>query len=124
MPNNWASIFAGSVWEYDEKSEEFYFHMFSKEQPDLNWENKEMVKDYLEIIKFWNDKGISGYKIDALSHISKDQKFPNYKSDEKLVFGDMHCNGPKMDEYIGYLSHAIKDNNDNVILAEMANVTP
>lgn len=54
--------------------------MFAKEQPDFNWENENMRKDFLEIIEFWNKKGIAGYKIDALSHISKDPSFPSYDS--------------------------------------------
>ena len=70
-PNDWQAIFGGSAWEYDKESQQYYFHAFAKEQPDLNWENPELRKMVFEMISWWLDKGIDGFRIDAISHIKK-----------------------------------------------------
>ncbi len=70
-PNNWESIFKGSAWEFCENSEEYYLHLFAKEQPDLNWENKEVRSELYKMINWWLDKGIDGFRVDAISHIKK-----------------------------------------------------
>lgn len=115
---------SGSTWEFDEKSKEFYFHMFDKTMPDLNWENEEMKKEYFEMIQFWIKKGISGFKIDALSHLSKPAVFEDYPTDKEFAYGKWHTNGPKLKEYIRELNKAIKVDKNNVMLAEMAEMTP
>lgn len=71
-PSDWQAIFGGSVWEYDEESNQYYFHTFAKEQPDLNWENEQLKKEVFAMISWWLDKGIDGFRIDAISHIKKD----------------------------------------------------
>lgn len=76
------------------------------------------------MIKFWVDKGISGFKIDALSHLSKPIIFKDYDTDAEFAYGKDHTNGPKLIEYIKELNKAIKINKDNVLLAEMADMTP
>ncbi len=76
-PNNWKSIFEGSVWEYDERTDQYYFHLFSKNQPDLNWENKEVRKALKDIVLWWIHKGVDGFRIDAVSHIKKEPGFPD-----------------------------------------------
>ena len=70
-PNDWQSIFGGSVWEYHEGRGEYYFHAFAKEQPDLNWESEQMKKDVFEMIEWWIAQGIDGFRIDAISHVKK-----------------------------------------------------
>ncbi|MCL6658446.1 glycoside hydrolase family 13 protein [Paenibacillus amylolyticus] len=72
-PNNWESIFGGSAWEYDEASGQYYLHLFSKKQPDLNWANKEVRKSIYEMMNWWLDKGIDGFRVDAISHIHKEE---------------------------------------------------
>lgn len=71
-PTNWKSIFGGPAWEYDEKTGQYYLHIFSKKQPDLNWENPEVRKALYSMINWWLDKGIDGFRVDAISHIKKD----------------------------------------------------
>lgn len=71
-PSDWQAIFGGSVWEYDTESEQYYFHAFAKEQPDLNWENEQLKQEVFDMIAWWLDKGIDGFRIDAISHIKKD----------------------------------------------------
>ncbi|MGL5767367.1 MAG: glycoside hydrolase family 13 protein [Sarcina sp.] len=71
-PNNWESIFKGSAWEYDEKTKEYFLHLFTKRQPDLNWENKEVRKELYDTVNWWLDKGVDGFRVDAISHIKKE----------------------------------------------------
>jgi len=71
-PNNWESIFKGSAWQYDEATGQYYFHLFSTRQPDLNWENQEMRSAVYDMIRWWLDKGIDGFRLDAISHIKKE----------------------------------------------------
>ncbi|OZM56339.1 glucohydrolase [Lottiidibacillus patelloidae] len=94
-PNNWESIFGGSAWEYDEKTDQYYLHVFSTKQPDLNWENKEVRDALYDTVNWWLDKGIDGFRIDAISHIKKRPGFPEMPNPEgkKYVSSfDMHMN--------------------------------
>lgn len=85
-PNNWLSVFGGSVWQFDKKTNQYYMHSFLKEQPDLNWRNPEVVKEMFKVMRFWLDKGVDGFRTDAIYHLIKDDKFrdnppnPNYKA--------------------------------------------
>ncbi|MEK3823547.1 MULTISPECIES: glycoside hydrolase family 13 protein [Paenibacillus] len=72
-PNNWESIFGGSAWQYDETSGQYYLHLFSKKQPDLNWANADVRKSIYEMMNWWMDKGIDGFRVDAISHIHKEE---------------------------------------------------
>ena len=83
LPNNWESIFSGSAWEYDKQSGQYYLHVFAKKQPDLNWENTEMREAVYSMINWWLDKGIDGFRIDAISHIKKKEGFPNAEADDQ-----------------------------------------
>ncbi|WP_148630874.1 alpha-glucosidase [Bacillus sp. E214] len=76
-PNNWESIFSGSAWEYDVESGQYYLHVFATKQPDLNWENKDMREAVYNMVNWWLDKGIDGFRIDAISHIKKKAGFPD-----------------------------------------------
>ena len=76
-PNNWGSVFGGSAWEYDEATDMYYLHNFSKKQPDLNWENPKVREEIYEMMKWWCDRGIDGFRMDVISMISKDQRFPD-----------------------------------------------
>lgn len=81
-PNNWESIFSGSAWEYDEATGEHYMHLFSKKQPDLNWENRDVREAVYGLINRWLDKGIDGFRVDAISHIKKTPGFPDMPNPE------------------------------------------
>jgi hypothetical protein len=73
-PNNWLSVFGGSGWEWDEKTQQYYYHAFLKEQPDLNWRNPEVQQAMLEVMRFWLDKGVDGFRVDVMWHMIKDQQ--------------------------------------------------
>ncbi|MGM0292999.1 glycoside hydrolase family 13 protein [Enterococcus sp. AZ062] len=72
-PNEWQSIFGGSAWQYDEQTGQYYLHIFAKEQPDLNWESDKLKDELFTMIRWWLDKGIDGFRLDAISHVKKDE---------------------------------------------------
>lgn len=84
-PNNWESIFGGSAWEYDEKTKQYFLHVFGKTMPDINWENNQVKKALFDMICWWLDKGIDGFRVDAISHICK----PDF-SDIPNVYGEKY----------------------------------
>lgn len=73
-PNNWVSVFGGSAWEFDEATGQYYYHAFLKEQPDLNWRNPEVREAVLDVMRFWFDRGVDGFRIDVLWHVIKDER--------------------------------------------------
>ncbi|MBC2576861.1 glycoside hydrolase family 13 protein [Peptostreptococcus canis] len=99
--NNWGSYFSGSAWEYDEATEQYYLHLFTKKQPDLNWENPKLRNEIWDMMKFWMEKGVDGWRLDVISSISKFTDFPNYdESMGKYPIGKYHSNGPRLHEYL------------------------
>ncbi|SFJ61252.1 MULTISPECIES: alpha-glucosidase [unclassified Bacillus (in: firmicutes)] len=94
-PNNWESIFNGSAWEYDEETDQYYLHLFSRKQPDLNWKNEEVREALYSTVNWWLDKGIDGFRVDAISHIKKEEGFkdmPNPKGLKYVPSFDKHMN--------------------------------
>ncbi|HAX73084.1 MAG TPA: glucohydrolase [Firmicutes bacterium] len=94
-PNNWESIFSGPAWEYDQFSEQYYMHIFSTKQPDLNWENKEVRDALYKMINWWLDKGIDGFRVDAISHIKKEDGLADMPNPDGLKYVpsfDKHMN--------------------------------
>lgn len=85
-PNNWESIFNGPAWQYDEKTEQYYMHIFATEQPDLNWENKDVRFALYDMVNWWLDKGIDGFRVDAISHIKKEPGFPDLPNPKNLDY--------------------------------------
>jgi len=76
-PNNWLSVFGGSAWEWDENTKQYYYHAFLKEQPDLNWRNPEVQEAMYNVMRFWLDKGVDGFRVDVMWHMVKDNQFRN-----------------------------------------------
>ncbi|MDF2606469.1 MAG: oligo,6-glucosidase [Bacillales bacterium] len=102
-PNNWESIFGGSVWEYDQKTNEYYLHIFSSKQPDLNWENYDVRKALYEVIDWWINKGVDGFRIDAITHIKKVEGLPNLPNPNNLKYVPsykMHMNVIGIDKFL------------------------
>ena len=110
-PNNFNSIFGGSAWEYDEKTEEYYLHLFTRKQPDLNWESEGMREDVYKIIRYWLDKGIDGFRMDVIPCISKRLEFEDTDIDDfNRVIEEVYANGPRVHEFInGMYTNVIKD---------------
>lgn len=103
-PNNWASIFSGPAWEYDDLSGQYYLHLFSRKQPDLNWENAEMRAAVYQMVRWWLDKGVDGFRIDAITHIRKQPGFPDLPNPENLAAVPSHSMHRNMDGILNYIS--------------------
>ncbi|WP_234124617.1 glycoside hydrolase family 13 protein [Clostridium hydrogenum] len=126
-PNNWGGSFAGSAWEYDKNTDMYYLHCFSKKQPDLNWENPKVRKEVEDIVMFWLDKGIDGFRMDVINMISKDQTFPDGVKAEGSLYGDKDSvimNGPRVHEYISELNAKVLSKYDIMTVGETPLVTP
>lgn len=125
-PNNWESIFSGSVWEYDEQTEEYYMHVFSKKQPDLNWENPAVRQDVYSLINWWLDKGIDGFRVDAISHIKKREGFPdmpNPLNKDVVPSYDGHMNQLGIDKFLTELAAETFNNYDIMTVGEANGVS-
>ena len=123
-PNNWESIFKGSAWEYDEKTEQYYLHLFSKKQADLNWENKYMRKEIYNMINWWLDKGIDGFRVDAISHIKKEKglkDMPNPNNLDYVPSFKKHMNVEGIQEYLKELKENTFDKYDHIVTVGEAN---
>ncbi|WP_099191615.1 glycoside hydrolase family 13 protein [Tepidibacter mesophilus] len=105
-PNNWESIFGGSAWAYDEKTDEYFLHLFSKKQPDLNWENEDARQAVYDMVNWWLDKGIDGFRVDAISHINKEKGLKDMPNEEGLRYVpsfDKHMNVDGIHKYLEML---------------------
>ena len=106
-PNNWESIFKGSAWEYDENTKEYFLHLFSKRQPDLNWDNEEVRQEIYKMINWWLDKGIDGFRVDAISHIKKEDGLCDMNNPHNLDYVssfDKHMNVDGIHDYLDELN--------------------
>lgn len=125
-PNNWESIFKGSVWEYDENTDEYFLHLFSKRQPDLNWENKDVRYALYEMINWWLDKGIDGFRVDAISHIKKEEGLLDMKNPKNLDYVpcfDKMMNVEGIQQYLRELKEETFDKYDIMTVGEANGVT-
>ncbi|WP_423188876.1 glycoside hydrolase family 13 protein [Alkalibacterium sp. f15] len=111
-PNELVSVFSGSAWEFDEASGQYYLHLFSKKQPDLNWENPKVREDIYEMMNFWLDKGIGGFRMDVIDLIGK---LP-----DQMITG----NGPKLHDYLKEMHRETFGNYDVMTVGETWGVTP
>jgi len=102
-PNNWSSFFSGSTWEYEPNTREYYLHLFSKKQPDLNWENPKVREEVYDMMDFWLKKGIDGFRMDVINVISKTPTFPDAIEQTAGPYhwgGDFFVNGPRLMEFM------------------------
>lgn len=119
-PNNWMSFFGGSAWTYDEQSGDYYLTQFTPNQCDLNWENPQMRQEIYEVMKFWLDKGIAGFRMDVINAISKAEGLPNANTKKKgLQFpGELTLNREKTHEYIKEMYEEVLSQYDCLALGE------
>lgn len=124
-PNNWQSFFGGSAWQYDEKTEEYYLHLFTTKQPDFNWENPNVRKEIYDLVKFWLDKGIDGFRMDVISLISKRLDF---EDSPHKAFGDtvhnIYSNGPRVHEFIHEMYEEVLSHYDIMTIGEGPGISP
>ena len=116
-PNNWTSFFAGSAWEYNEATDEYYLHLFSKKQPDVNWENPKVRQEFKDIMNFWLAKGVDGFRCDVINLISKDQRFKN-GAPSFLVGQKYFINGPRLHEFLQDINKDVLSNYNCMTVGE------
>lgn len=117
-PNNYTSFFGGSAWEKDSKTNEYYLHYFSKKQPDLNWENQNVRNDVYDIMKFWLDKGVDGFRMDVIPFISKHRNFENLTSTELKNPEITYASGPRLHEFLKEMNKKVLSKYDMVSIGE------
>ncbi len=125
-PNNWASIFEGSAWELDPVSNQYYFHTFSRKQPDLNWDNQKMRQSIYNMINWWLDKGIDGFRVDAISHIKKSFDKGDIDNPDNLDYVPSftrHMNQPGIQEYLEEVKEETFSKYDIMTVGEANGVT-
>ena len=119
-PNNWGSCFGGSAWQYDEMTGMYYLHLFSKKQPDLNWDNPEVRREVFDMMTWWCDKGIDGFRMDVISMISKTKEMPDGKDGD---FGPYCIHGPNVHKYLREMNEKVLSKYDIMTVGETAGVT-
>jgi oligo-1,6-glucosidase len=126
-PTNWYSNFGGSAWEYDETTDEYYLHLFSKKQPDLNWTNAKLRQEVYDMMEWWLDKGIDGFRMDVINFISKPDILPDGepKPGKKYASGSkFYRNGPHIHDYLQEMNKQVLSSYDVMTVGEMPGVTP
>ncbi|HEY0827346.1 MAG TPA: alpha-glucosidase [Bacilli bacterium] len=124
-PNNWVSFFSGSAWQYDETTDEYYLHLFTKKQPDLNWENPKLRKEVYDMMNFWLDKGIDGFRMDVINCISKVDDLPSVLGGEGYTWGgEFFLCGPRLHEYLKEMNEQVLSRYEAMSVGEMPGVSP
>ena len=124
-PNNWMSTFGGDAWEYDENLDEYYLHLFAKEQPDLNMDNPKVREEVKDIMRFWLDMGVDGFREDVITFISKDEGLPMSPYFFPLGTGIEHyMHGPHLDEYLMEFKNDVLSKYDCMTVGEAPMMTP
>ena len=122
-PNNWVSFFGGSVWEYDKDTRQYYLHIFSKKQPDLNWDNKAVREEIYAIMKWWLDKGIDGFRFDVINFISKTRSLRDANPSRGKKYADgskYYKNGPNINKYLKEMNMRVLSKYDIMTVGETA----
>ncbi|MBR0207804.1 MAG: alpha-glucosidase [Oscillospiraceae bacterium] len=124
-PNNWSSVFEGGAWEYDEKLDEYYLHVFAKKQPDLNMANPRVRAEVKNILRFWLDMGVDGFREDVITFIAKDEGLPNSYPPLPVANGIKHyANRPKAHDYLREFKREVLDFYDCFTVGESPMTTP
>ena len=125
-PTNWQSKFGGNAWKYSEKRKQYYLHLFDVTQADLNWENENVRKKVYEMIRFWLNKGVDGFRLDVINLISKDQRFLNDDGSDKRFVPDgrrFYTDGPKIHEYLKEMNREAFGSDELITVGEMSSTS-
>lgn len=123
-PNNWGSCFGGFAWQYDEETAMYYLHLFSKKQPDLNWDNPKVRQEVFDMMTWWCEKGIDGFRMDVISMISKTKEMPDGETNG--LYGDFgpYCvHGPNVHKYLQEMNEKVLSRYDIMTVGETSGVT-
>lgn len=122
--NNWQSKFGGSAWKYDEKTEQYFLHLFDETQADLNWENEKLREKVYDMMRFWLDKGVTGFRLDVINLISKNQQFLNDDGSTTTSDGrKYYTDGPRVHEYLQEMNRSVFEGKDVITVGEMSSTT-
>src|ERR1700675_2143962 len=122
-PNNWVSFFSGSAWKKDPPRNEYYLHLFAEKQPDLNWDNPQVRHEVYDLMKFWLDKGVDGFRMDVIPFISKDQAFGDYPKEFANRPEYYHADGPKLHNYLQEMNREVSSKYEVMTVGEAFGVT-
>jgi oligo-1,6-glucosidase len=126
-PTNWGSVFGGSAWQFDEKTGEYYLHLFSAKQPDLNWENPEVRQAVYAMMRWWLDRGVDGFRMDVINMISKDVSLPDGRLNAGSAYADgsaAFIGGPRLHEFLQEMHREVFEGRDGLLtVGEMPGVT-
>lgn len=122
-PNNWRSFFSGSAWKYDDTTGEYYLHLFSKKQPDLNWDNPKLRQSVYEMMTFWLDKGVDGFRMDVINLISKVPGLPDDGEDGLGDGSPYFMNGPHVHDYLREMNEQVLSKYDVMTVGETPGVS-
>jgi oligo-1,6-glucosidase len=126
-PTNWGSVFGGPAWEYDATTGEYYLHLFSRKQPDLNWENPEVRQAVYDLMRWWLDRGVDGFRMDVINFISKDTSLPDGELPVGSAYADgsaAFLNGPRIHEFLQEMHAEVFAGRDGLLtVGEMPGVT-
>lgn len=118
-PNNWVSFFSGSAWQHSEVTDEYYLHLFSKKQPDLNWENPKLRKEIYDMMTWWLEKGIDGFRMDVINLISKVEGMPSAPGGQRYDWGGQYfMNGPRIHEFLQEMNREVLSKYDIMTVGE------
>ncbi|WP_240729728.1 alpha-glucosidase [Flavobacterium sp. ASW18X] len=118
-PSNWQSFFGGDCWEYDATTDAYYLHLFSKKQPDLNWENPKVRQEVYDLMTFWLDKGVDGFRMDVIPMISKRLDFPDTDpNDFTAAINEVYTNGPRLHEFLQEMNKEVLSKYDALSMGE------
>lgn len=118
-PNNWVSVFSGPAWEYDETSDQYFLHLFSRKQPDLNWENPNLRQDVYNMMRRWFERGVDGFRMDVINMISKNPALPPVGDGQALAWGGEHfMNGPRFHEFMQEMHREVLTDFDCMTVGE------
>ena len=124
LPNNWTSFFGGPAWEYVPECDSYYLHLFSKKQPDLNWDNPKVRAEIKKILRFWLNMGVDGFRCDVINLISKRQGLPNGKKRLFLCGLEHYANGPRIHDYLYEMKKDVFSRYDCFTVGECGMLTP
>jgi oligo-1,6-glucosidase len=123
VPNNYPSFFGGSAWQKDEPTGDYYLHYFAKKQPDLNWDDSRVRADVFDVMRFWLDKGVSGFRMDVIPFISKHAGLPDLTPEELDRPQDVYANGPRVHEYLQEMNSEVLSRYDVMTVGEAFGVS-
>ena len=121
-PNNWTSYFSGPAWQWDEESGQYYLHLFTKKQPDLNWENPKVRQEVYDIMRFWLDMGCDGFRMDVANLYSKVPGLPDGKPGKGRIGAEYYQNGPRIHEFFREMNREVLSRYDIMTVGEMSDV--